>query len=298
MSATGPEGAPAGPSGGYPGPTLASGPDAGRVRARWLVRAFLRRDWAVARSYRLPFVMNLLSSGFILIVLFQAGKLVKPGTGGPADQLGHGFFSFAVVGTMVLSIVHSASATFASKLREEQTTGTLEALLATPASPSAVILCSGLYDVLQAVTLSLVGLGMGLVLGLHLVLEPRWLALSALLLVALVALATEIGVGVAAFTVVFKRGATLSGLIGTGLALLGGVWYPVATLPHPVQRVADLIPFTWGLTALRASLLFGKLQGLGVAGLLATVVVGMPVALLAFRGAVDRARRAGTLGQY
>jgi hypothetical protein len=62
--------------------------------------------------------------------------------------------------------------------------------------------------------------------------------------------------------------------------------------------VANLIPFTWGLTSLRATLLFGQLQTSRFAGIVLTAVVAMPLVLLVFGRAVDRARRGGTLGQY
>jgi ABC-type multidrug transport system permease subunit len=260
--------------------------------------AFLRRDWLIARSYRLPFLMNLVGSAFILIVIFQVSKLIGGTALSKADGLSHGYFSFAVVGTVVIQIVVTASQSFVRKLRDEQTTGTLEALLSAPSSPGAVILGSGLYNIAQSFILAVAVLALAAPLGLKVVMAPGWLLLSVVVFCALVMQAAEVGVLVAAFTVVFKQGSTLSGLIATGLSLLGGVWYPVNSLPGPVRDVAQALPFTWGLTCLRGTLLSGHFDSARFAGALATAVVGLPVALGVFRVAVDRARVLGSLAQY
>lgn len=259
--------------------------------------AFVRRDWAVDRSYRLPFAMSLVGSLVVLLVLYQAAKLVGTRAGG-SSQLGHGYFSFAVVGTVAIQLVHTATQSFATKLREEQTTGTLEALLATPTAPSTVILGSGLYPLLRSLFQAIGVLLLAGLFGLRVQLGGPYLAVSALTLLGLLLLAAEAGVLVAAFTVVFKRGTTLSGLINAGLALLAGVWYPVSTLPQGVRALANAIPFTWGLTALRDALLFGRIDPSRVLGLLAVALPGLPAALWVFRTGVDRARLRGSLGQY
>lgn len=263
-----------------------------------LAKAFLRRDWLVARSYRLPFVMNLVASAFILVVIFQVGKLVGTSATAKEDGLAHGYFSFAVIGTLVIQVVLSASQTFSGKLREEQTTGTFEALLAAPASPGRVILGSGLYNVVQSLVMAVFVVCMALPLGLRVVLAPGWLVLSAVSFGAILAMAGELGILVAAFVVVFKQGSTLSGLIGTGLALLGGVWYPANSLPQGVRSIAQALPFTWGLTSLRGTLLFGHLDPRLFAGSLAAALLGLPISLWVFRASVDRARATGSLTQY
>lgn len=260
--------------------------------------AFVRRDWLIARSYRLPFVMNLVGSAFVLVVIFQVAKLVGPGTAQKVAELPGGYFSFAVIGTVVIQVVISASQSFVHKLREEQTTGTLEALLAAPLSPALVILGSGLYNIVQSFALTTVLLVISAPLGLHVVMAPEWLLASVGAFVALAMQAAEIGICVAAFTVVFKQGSTLSGLIATGLSLLGGVWYPVATLPAAVRPIAQALPFTWGLTSLRDTLLMGRLDALRFAGTLATAAIGLPICLWVFRAAVDQARQRGSLAQY
>ena len=67
-----------------------------------------------------------------------------------SQHLGGGYFGYAAVGLGLLEIVLAGLGSFARKLRDEQTTGTFEALMATPAHPSLIILSSAAYDMLRA----------------------------------------------------------------------------------------------------------------------------------------------------
>lgn len=262
-----------------------------------LAWVFVRRDFAIARSYRFPFLLQLVASAGILLVVFQVGHLVKPGAGhDPA--LRAGYFSYVLVGMSVLQVVHSALQSFTAKLRDEQVTGTFEALLTTPSSPAAIALSLAAYDLLQALTSACLLLGVGSLLGTRLAGNPLALLSTLVAVVGLCGLFAAVGIAVAAFTVVFKRGSTLAGLVSAALALFGGVYFPVAQLPQPVRWFADALPFTWGVTALRQSLLFGDVALTRLAGLVVGAAVALPVALLVFRRALNRARREGSLGHY
>ncbi len=201
------------------------------MRSAALAGAFLRRDFAVARTYRASFVLQGFASAFVLVLLFQVGRLVDRAPTAATADLSHGYFSFAVVGTAILGLVQTALHSFAVKLGQEQATGTMEALLATPASPSAVILGSALYELAQALLLAVVVLTVGSFVGVHVVLAPVSLLGSVVALLGLLTLFAGLGVAVAAFTMAFKRGTALAGLITGALALLGCV------VPrHPAAR--------------------------------------------------------------
>jgi ABC-2 type transport system permease protein len=117
-------------------------------------------------------------------------------------------------------------------------------------------------------------------------------------LIGSVGLFASLGVAFAALTVLFKRTTALLGIVVTGLALLGGVYFPIEVMPEPIETIAKALPFTWALDVLRASLLGGDVDPVQLVGLFASVVVLLPLALLGFRASVWRARRTGTLAQY
>jgi ABC-2 type transport system permease protein len=87
-------------------------------------------------------------------------------------------------------------------------------------------------------------------------------------------------------------------MVITGLALLGGVYFPIEVFPEPLEQLARILPFTWGLDVLRASLLGGHVDPVQLAGLFGSAALLLPLALLGFTAAVRRARRTGTLAQY
>jgi ABC-2 type transport system permease protein len=136
------------------------------------------------------------------------------------------------------------------------------------------------------------------VFGLHLHLDPPSIAAATVALVGCLGLFASLGVAVAAFTVVFKQTTALLGLVGSALALLGGVYFPIEVLPAPIEQVATALPFTWGLDVLRAALLDGKVDFGQLAGVFGSALLLLPVALVGFTSAVRRARQTGTLAQY
>ncbi|HEX4908607.1 MAG TPA: ABC transporter permease [Actinomycetes bacterium] len=264
------------------------------------VAAFVRRDWAIARSYRLNLVLEVGSIAFTLGMFFFLGRLVDGAGAGRMDQaLAHGYFAFAAVGQAVLRVVQVGTSSIASRLRTEQTTGTLETLLTSAAPTSLVILATGAFDLLFAVASGVVTLALAALLGMHLGATPA--SATAVLLVglpAMVALFAALGVAVAAFVMVFKQGAALVGLTTSVLALLCGVFFPVGTLPRPLGSIAELLPLTWVLDVLRAGLLDGRVDWAHLGLLLGSAALLLPASLLLFQAATRVARRRGTLAQY
>ena len=259
--------------------------------------AFIRRDWTAARSYRLPFVVELGSLVFGLVLFYYLSRLVDR-AGVRGQGLEQGYFAFVVVGQAVLRIVQSGLTSFAGKLRSEQTTGTLEALFATPVPPSLLILASAAYDLLFAWTSAAILLGGAVLFGVTLKITLASVAGLAVAVPALVVLFAALGVAVAAFIMVFKQGASLLGLITSGLALLAGVYFPIELFPGALGAVANALPFTWGVDVLRSALLTGEVQIGRLTLLVVSSCCALPMSLWLFRAAVDRSRRDGTLTQY
>ena len=264
-----------------------------------VLAAFLRRDFRISISYRASFALETFYSLFFLALFFYLSRVVNEAEFSARQGLSGGYFGYAAVGLALLTIVQVSMSSFSLKLREEQTTGTFEALIATPASPSQIVLASAVYDLLRATLSGLVLIGAAVaIFGLRLELTPASIGTAAVALAGCLGLFVALGVGVAAFTVVIKRTAGLLGMVVTGLALLGGVYFPVEVFPEPLERVANALPFTWGLDVLRASLLGGNVDPAQLAGLFGSAALLLPIALLGFTAAVRRARRTGTLAQY
>jgi len=264
-----------------------------------IIAAFVRRDFRINTSYRASFALEVVSTLFVLALFFYLSQVVDEGQFAASQDLNGGYFGYAAVGIAVLTIVQVSLSSFSRQLREEQTTGTLEALMATPASPSLIVLSSAVYDLLRGTLTAIVMIVAAVALfGLRLDMDPASIGTAAVALVGCLGLFASLGVAVAAFTVLFKRTTALLGMVISGLALLGGVYFPIDVFPEPLQVLSNALPFTWGLDVLRASLLGGNVDPAQLAGLFGSALALVPPALLGFTLAVRRARRTGSLAQY
>lgn len=268
-----------------------------------LVGAFLRRDLAIALSYRLPFVLDLVNTLSSLFLFFFLARFVDAtgvvGTEVTTEPLEGGYFPFVVIGIALLGILQTGLTAFDSRIRSDQSTGTLEALLATPPAAWVTVLASSAYQLTYAALSSVLYVAVAVaVFGVRFDARPLGLVVATAGVLATVLLFAALGMVFAAVTIVLKRAGGVIGLSTTALALLAGVYYPLEVLPRPLELLGRALPFTWSVDLVRDSLLDGQVP-VGRLGVLAVVaLLATAVAVRIFSGAMTAARRAGTLGQY
>lgn len=263
-----------------------------------MVWAFVRRDWLLARSYRLPFVMGAIQSVVSVGFLYYLARLVGPRIDRVAGPVAGGYFAYAVLGTIALATLTSAMTSVAHRLRTDQTTGTLEALFTAPVSPALTVIGSAAYPTLFAVAVAAVQLVLAIAIGVRFDTGPVALLATVADVVLALALGAAVGMLLAAFVVVFKRGETATALASSALSLIGGVYYPVHELPGPLEDLARAVPFTWVLQILRDTLLRHQVPVGDLLGLAAAAIVAVPLAVAVLDRALTHARRRGTLAQY
>lgn len=263
-----------------------------------LALAAFKRDFAQARSYRIPFVLDTATIVFTLLLAFGFGRLVT--AAGRQELPGASdYFTFAVLGLVVVRLAQSATLAPVSRVRLEQTTGTLEALLASPLPAWRIVLAGSTYDLFFALFSGAVTLGLGAaIFGVHLSGDPVEDLGGLLAALASLAFVTGLGLVVAAFTVVVKQAVAVAGFIGAALTAMAGVYFPVRDLPSPLRTLGAAIPFTWGLDALRSALLAHHPRWALIGELLAADLGTIVVGAILIEGAVRRARRTGTLSHY
>lgn len=262
--------------------------------------AFLRRDWRIQLSYRTAFALQLLGVLFNLLLFYFLSALIGDAAAPYLVDYGGDYFAFVLIGLAFAGYFGVGLRSFASNLREAQTTGTLEAMLLTPTRLSTVILSSSLYDY-GLVTFQVVAY---LVFGATLFgvrFNGNWPAALLILALTIVAM-TSIGIIAASFIMVLKRGDPVTWLFGNALQLLGGVYYPIGVLPGWLQAPARLLPITYALGAMRKALLNGasirELLWPDLGALFLSCLVLVPLSLLSFRAAVHRAKVDGSLAHY
>ena len=115
-----------------------------------VLAAFILRDFRIHTSYRLSFVLQLSTIFFFLTLYYFLSRIVDQEEFASHQDISGSYFGYAAVGLALLSILQVGLSSFSQKMREEQTTGTFEALMATPTSPSLVVLASAVYDLLRS----------------------------------------------------------------------------------------------------------------------------------------------------
>jgi ABC-2 type transport system permease protein len=264
-----------------------------------VLRAFLWRDFALARSYRLQFILQF-GSVFLTLLSFLFLARIVPGSQLSLRPYGGDYFTFVLIGTGVASFFITGLTSFADALGREQATGTLEALLVTPNDSRLLLAGGALWPFCFSAVQLAIYLAAGVILfGAHLS-PPNLLLVAAMMVVSLLAF-SALGLLAAAVLIQTKRGVLLVGMFGATFAMLGGVLYPVSVLPGWLQLIARLLPMTYGLDGVRRSLLPSVDAGRIAADAGALILFGavlLPAALLLFGWSIDRARQQGSLGHY
>jgi ABC-2 type transport system permease protein len=262
--------------------------------------AFARRDFLVAWSYRFAFVSDALALFLQAFLFYFVGLLVDetklPEFGGSRVS----YMEFVVIGIALAAFVQIGLGRVSAAMRREQMIGTLESILVTPTSPSTIQLGSVVYDLIYVplrtgIFLVLVAVGFGLDFNLA--------GLLPAILVVLFFIPFVWGLGLisAAGTLTFRGGATGVGFGITLLTLGSGAYFPLELLPGWVETVAKVNPMAIAINGMREPLLgtvdwAESLQHLIV--LTPMSAVSLALGIVAFRLALQRERRRGTLGLY
>lgn len=262
--------------------------------------AFIRRDFLIEVSYRTSFVMQFFSILFSVTLFYFIARQVIDAPRSTPGLEGVDYFSYMLLGMAIFHYLSAAMMLFANKVRGEQVTGTLEAMLVTPTPVGTIVLGSSLWEFLLTSVKVVAYLFVGwLFFGVVYRLEG---VIPSLVILALTILAfSGIGILSAAFVLYLKRGDPITYFVASASALLGNVFYPSEDMWPWLGRWSDLLPITYALRALRRALLLGRpFSELlpDIRALLVFVAVLVPIGILAFRLAVRKARQEGSLVQY
>ncbi len=262
--------------------------------------AFLKRDFLMAISYRLNFVMQMGGIFLSTLTFFFLSRLIGPGISNHLAPYSGDYFSFVLIGIAFTDYLTVSLRSFSGQIRQAQMQGTLEAVLVTSTSVPTILFSSSLYNFSVTSLRVLVYLAMGVILfdlGLHVTSIPAFLLIMVLTILAF----SGIGLISAAFIIVFKQGSPLDWVMGTASGLLGGVLYPVSVLPSWLEPVSSLLPITYALEAMRQVLLNGATLSAVADKALALAVFAailLPSGLVAFGYGLRTARREGSLIHY
>jgi ABC-2 type transport system permease protein len=261
--------------------------------------ALTRASWRTAKSYRVSFVLSFASLLVTIIPVYLLANALQPFMAEVIAGEGREYFGFVLLGTALLTFVSPALSSFASAVSGGLSSGFFEALLVTPTSlPSLLAGQTGYafaWALARVVLLTIAGVLLGV--------DVHWLRLPEALLVITGVVGAYAGVGLvaAALVVSFRTNAAIPQGVLVVSTLMGGVYFPTSVLPAAVAPLAEWLPLTPGLRALRQTLLLGyplsSVSG-DLVHLLLLTALYVVIGVIALRWAFRYARRAGSLSQY
>jgi ABC-2 type transport system permease protein len=260
---------------------------------------FCRRDFSIARSYRVAFLFEIAETLFAVATFYYLSHFIQVPAFAQSPSAG-GYFAFAIVGFAFFDYLSVALNAFDQSIEEARRNGTLEYLLVTQTRLPVILAGSAIYPFLVLSLRTAVYLAWAVVLFQFPVDQANW-AGGILILAASVLAFAGLGVLSASYALLFKRGNPVKWLFLGAAGLVSGVMYPVTVLPPVLQRLARLMPVTYSLEGMRAALLEQKsLSGLWphLRALFLFALVLLPVSLWVFSWALRRTKITGTLTHF
>lgn len=258
---------------------------------------FLWRDLAIARTYRVPFVLEALEALFGAAMFYYVARFVDSPQLARELPQGGSYFAFALVGFAFFDYLSTALDTFDRSLEEARASGTLEPLLVTQTSLPIMLAGSALYPFAATTLRVAVYLGWGAAIFGFPLRAANWTAVIAVLAASVFAF-SGLGILSASYLLLFKRGNPAKWLVLGVSSVVSGMLFPVGILPGWLQFIARLNPVTYALEAMRAALLGGASFAALAPSLFALMLFAsliLPVSMLVFAWALRRTKITGTL---
>jgi ABC-2 type transport system permease protein len=263
------------------------------------ILALIRVSWLTHTSYRMNVVFSVLGLVALFIPVYLVSGALQPVVANSIQNEGGVYFGFLIAGLAVTQVANVAARGLPNSVSGGISSGTLEALFATPTPLPQLLVGMMGYDLLWAVvraTLLVVGF---LIVGGSLAFAG--LPLAAVILVLLVVAYSSVGIVAASMILVFRTSGPFVPGVLSAFSLLGGVYYSTSVIPSVVRPLAAFVPLTYGLRAFRKTLLSGDpfsavARDISMLAVLAFVLLG--ASLLIFVWSLRYARRAGSLAQY
>lgn len=263
------------------------------------VLALIRASWLTALSYRVDTLFSFAGLIVAVVPLYFVSGALQPMMAGSIKAEAPEYFGFLIVGIIAFTFMQTAVNALPGALGGEISTGSFEALISTP-TPLIALLAGMVGQAFSMTTLrAILLMACATLFGAHVIWTSAAIAVFIVFLIVLSYL--PFGIISAALILAFRTTGPFPGAILTLSALLGGVYYPTSAIPSWLNGVSVAVPLTYGLRALRRSVLDGAplASSAGdLAVLTGATVILAGISLFAFSWAMKYAKRAGTLAQY
>ena len=267
-----------------------------RLPRRRAVLALMRRDYAITRSYRNTFLLELVIGVINILVYFFISRTFRHASTGSLNGA-PSYFDFAVLGIIVTVVIGATATELAGRVRQEQLAGTLEALFLQPLTTTEVALGLVAIPFIFAMVRAAVYLTVAAVfLGLH-VAHANWLG-AALTLAFTGAAMGAFGIAAGAFVLLVRRGDLFTAMILFAMGFVSGAVFPASVLPGWLQPIGEVVPTRFAFDGLRSSVFQGSNWVVDALVLALSAIIGVSIAICLFAGALSWSKRRASLAQY
>jgi ABC-2 type transport system permease protein len=262
--------------------------------------AFLKRDFLINSSYKTSFLFQ--SGSIILTVLtfFFISRLFGERASRYLTNYGGDYFPFVLIGIAFYGYLTTAMNSFTQAIEQEQSMGTLEAIILSPTKISTVLISGSLWNFF----ITSFNIFLYLLLGVIFFNFPiDKINIPSVITIAILTITSFSSIGIisASFILVLKRGDPVV-LFFSGISrLLGGVYFPITILPIWVQKISHLLPITYSLHGMRMAILMGhsvKDISRDIFALILFSIIFLPFSILCFKFALGKAKKYGSLIYY
>jgi ABC-2 type transport system permease protein len=263
----------------------------------WLeaMQGIMRRDAILFVSYRTQLVSQFLGPLFSVAVFYYISRLLTAKT----FHSPGGYFGFVIVGLVIIQILTLSLGLMPGNVRQELISGTIERFLVSAHGPVNGIVGTMLFPLCNAFFTGFITLVLAtLVFGLPLA-ATSFLAIPVALLGVIAFM--PFALFLVALVMAFKQAASASQFIVSGIAIVGGLYFPIALLPGWIRWTSDVQPFTPATDLLRHLLVDTPLvhpAGVELLKLVGFSLVLLPAGFALLRAAIRYGQRTGTIAEY
>jgi ABC-type polysaccharide/polyol phosphate export permease len=263
------------------------------------LRAFLRRDFLTAVSYRLSFAADFANVVVAVFMFYLVGRMVDRQVLPTFNGVRPTYMEYVATGIVLGAFVQIGVGRVTRAVEREQTGGTLESLLITPTATPTILLGSVVYDLVYVpVRTAMMLLVIALAFGLDY--HASGLPAAALFLLLFIPFVWGVGMVSAALNMTFRKGSGVFTAFITLLTVGSGAYVPVSLLPGPAASFAPYNPVGVASHGMRESLFAGGWSAADakLLTLPALAAISIAAGVVALRLAMRRERRLGTVGLY
>lgn len=262
--------------------------------------AFFKKDLLINTSYKFAFLFDFGSIIFSVLTFFFIAKLFGRNAAGYLVDYGGDYFAFVLIGIAFSGYLTTAMGSFMQVIAEEQTSGTLEAIILSPTKISTLLTCGSIWNFMLTSLRIITYLVLGwLFFGFNL---SNTNILSTIIILVLTIISFgSLGIISAGFMLVLKKGDPINWLFSGVSRFLGGVYFPITILPLWVQKLSYLLPITYSLEAMRKCIILGatiKELTREIVALFIFSLIFLPLSIIIFKFALRKVKRDGSLLFY